>query len=109
MSNTPAYRSGYTEASNMIYDSGIEYTRDRIPPEVDGTFRTGWIQAIRDAEEDKEEEVLDDFNNIIYNTFEHSSVASAYYDQVVAEYYRYGEKSAYRMLKQITDDAYNEE
>ena len=53
-----------------------------------------------------EQEVLNDFNNIIYNVCEYNSVASAYYSEVVNIYYREGEEAAYRRLKEITEEIY---
>ena len=53
-----------------------------------------------------EQEILDDINNIIYNVFEHASVASAYYDEIVGIYYREGEEAAYKRLKEVTEEEY---
>ena len=56
---------------------------------------------------DKEQEILDDINNIIYNVFDIASVASAYYDEIVGIYYREGEEAAYKRLKEVTEEEYN--
>ena len=57
------------------------------------------------------QEVLNDLNNVIFGVCEHNSVASAYYDELVGEYIRNGEKSAYELLANMvrTEELNNEE
>ena len=50
---------------------------------------------------DNEQEILKDLNNVVFAVCEHNSVASRHYDNLVAEYYRNGEKSAYELLDNI--------
>ena len=48
--------------------------------------------------EPTESRILNDLSNIIFNVCEYHGVASRHYDNLVAEYHRNGEASAYEML-----------
>jgi len=50
-----------------------------------------------------EEEFKVDVNNVIYSVVDYNSVASRIYDEVVAEYIRYGEEAGYQLMKELLE------